>query len=83
TSCESVLDFVDVTLPIWLVTIRLFCVRADQRFIRGLIKAYRFNERYRLTHMIAHIWSRKGALATAVMDRLFDLDVQSTKGTAK
>lgn len=83
TGCEAALDFIDVTLPIWITTIRLFCVRADQCFIRGLIKAHRFNERHQIAHTIAHIWSRKGALATAVMDRLFYLDVQSTEGIAK
>ncbi|MGB7086594.1 MAG: hypothetical protein WBD47_13645 [Phormidesmis sp.] len=68
-------------MPIWLVTIQLFCVRADRRFICSLIKVHKFNKSHQITATVKRYWVQKGAIATAVFDKLFCLEVNSPKLT--
>ncbi len=70
---EAALNFIDYTLPIWILTIQLFCVKCDRAFIRQLIKVHQFNETHGLTAKASKAWASRGVIATNALDRVFCL----------
>lgn len=72
--CESALNFVDCTLPVWILTIQLFIVKAKRFAVWQAIKLCQFNERHGITTKAADFWSHKSELAVSAMDKVFGLD---------
>lgn len=43
-------------------------------FVRRAIAVARFDERYQVTAKASKVWTRKGAIATSAMDKVFSLN---------
>lgn len=81
----AVLEFALIVID-WLATEQLekapeYQLRAQLRYVltkrfavRQGIAAARFNERYQITATAAKVWSRRGAIATSAMDKVFSLN---------
>lgn len=61
-------------LPEYQLRAQLRYTLAKRFVVRQGIAAARFNERYQITAAVAKFWNRKGAIATAAIDKAFSLN---------
>lgn len=73
----GLIDFITAQVersPEYRLQIQIAWLNAKRFVIRQLIKVARFDERYQVTFTVADVWSRKSAIATSTLDKVFSLN---------
>ena len=73
TTLLFLIDYLSDRLPVAIIYVKLYRVRAAKRLVRLAIALVELNQRYGFTAKVARTWRCRGVLTRSALDRIFCL----------